>query len=78
MTQTYKTQDIVLASCLKMSGYTLQAIELVGAKGIFIFENIPDQFLQDYDLGKTTVEPVLFNNNIKQLTTAVRRLIPKN
>ena len=70
---TYKTSDIVLAASLKVNGYELESIELVGNKGIFVFNDVSSEFLLDFDLGKIRVEPVIFNNMIKQLTTSVRR-----
>ena len=73
----YKTTDIILASCLKLKGFDLSNIEISGNKGIFCFSEADDKFLQDYDLGKITVEPISFNNTIKQLTTSVRRKINK-
>lgn len=71
----YKTSDIVLAASLKVSGYPLDDIELSGTKGIFVFNQVDKDFLLDFDLGKIQVEPVIFNNTIKQLTTSVRRMI---
>jgi len=71
----YKTSDIVLASSLKVCGYELDSIELVGNKGTFVFGNVDKQILLDFDLGKMQVEPVFFNNTIKQLTTSVRRML---
>lgn len=70
----YNTTDIILAACLKLNNYTLLNININGNKGIFVFENVDEQFIIDYDLGKHLVEPVSFNNMIKQLTTSVRRL----
>ncbi len=72
--QQFKTTDIILAACLKINGYTMSSIERNGNKGTFVFENIPDHFVEDFDLGKIQVEPVTFNNAIKQLTTSVRRM----
>ena len=73
--ETYKTSDIVLASTLKVHGYALDDIELKGTKGIFIFLDVHQTFLNEFDLGKVQVEPVIFNNTIKQLTTSVRRML---
>lgn len=70
----YKTTDIILAACLRLEGAALSRIELNGNKGTFCFDNIDDNFIVDYDLGKCCVEPVAFNNMIKQLTTSVRRM----
>lgn len=72
----YKTTDIVLAASLKVNGYRLTDIERVGNtnKGTFVFEDVDEQFVVDYDLSKIHVEPVSFNNAIKQLTTSVRRM----
>lgn len=71
----FKTSDILLAASLRVHGYTMTNIEKQGNKGIFVFGEVPDQFIMDYDLNKIQVEPVAFNNFIKQLTTAVRRMI---
>ncbi len=72
----YRTTDIVLAASLKVNGFALADIERVGNtnKGTFVFDNVDDQFVIDYDLSKIRVEPVAFNNAIKQLTTSVRRM----
>jgi len=72
--ESFKTSDIVLAAVLRLSDIELIDIEVSGNKGTFIFTNISEDFLIQYDLGKATVEPVAFNNMIKQLTTSVRRL----
>lgn len=70
----YRTTDIVLAAFLRMSGVALVSIEKLGAKGTFVFENVSEDLVSAYDLGKARVEPVQFNNNIKSLTTSVRRI----
>ncbi len=72
--ESFKTSDIVLAAVLRLSDIELIDIEVAGTKGTFIFTNIDADFLIQYDLGKASVEPVAFNNMIKQLTTSVRRL----
>lgn len=74
MHSTYKTSDIVLASFLRLSGCSLGSIEKDGQRGTFVFLQVPEALLQDYDLGHARVEPVAFNNIIKQLTTSVRRM----
>lgn len=71
----YRTTDIVLAAFLKVSGHQVTGIEKQGQKGTFVFSNVPDEFIRAYDLGKALVEPVSFNNSIKQLTTSVRRIV---
>lgn len=70
----YKTTDIILAACLRLSGFEMTKIELNGSKGTFCFDEVSEDILTDYDLGKCLVEPVSFNNTIKQLTTSVRRM----
>ena len=74
----FRTTDIILAAFLRLQGFDLKDIELNGNKGTFSFINVPDRLLEDYDLGRCVVEPVAFNNAIKQLTTSVRRKINKN
>lgn len=73
--EIYKTTDIILASCLRLNDYDMVDIEVVGSKGTFCFTGVDLEFVQQYDLGKCRVEPVAFNNAIKQLTTSVRRMI---
>lgn len=71
----YKTTDIVLASFLKIRGISMVTIEKQGQKGTFVFSTVSASLLDEYDFGKALVEPVLFNNTIKQLTTSVRRIV---
>lgn len=70
----YKTSDIVLAAFLKLSSCAMLGIEKQGQKGTFVFEHVPDDLIRQYDLGRAQVEPIAFNNAIKQLTTSVRRM----
>ena len=70
----YPTADIILAACLKMEGYQIVRIEKNNNKGTFIFENVEKQLIEDFDFGKMRVEPVAFNQAIRSLTTAVRRI----
>lgn len=71
----YRTTDIVLAATLKFNNYNMTSIEISGTKGTFVFEDVDTDFLTNFDLGKCSVEPVGFNNIIKQLTTSVRRMM---
>lgn len=73
--QSISTSDIVLAATLKVKGFVLNRIEKNGNKGIFIFDDVDVSIVEDYDLGKCLVEPISFNNAIKALTTAVRRIV---
>jgi hypothetical protein len=70
----YKTSDIVLAAFLRLSGCQMLGIEKQGSKGTFVFTEVDDELIRTYDLGQAQVEPVAFNNMIKQLTTSVRRM----
>ena len=74
MEDYYKTTDIILAACLRLNDYDMVLIEKDGNKGTFVFADVDPDFVTDYDLGKVQVEPVSFNNAIKQLTTSVRRM----
>jgi hypothetical protein len=69
------TSDIVLAAALKVLGYKLDRIEKSGNRGVFCFADVDEGVLAEFDLGKCLVEPVSFNNSIKSLTTAVRRIL---
>lgn len=70
----YKTSDIVLAAFLRLSNCQMLGIEKQGSKGTFVFGDVDDELIRTYDLGQAQVEPVAFNNMIKQLTTSVRRM----
>jgi len=69
----FSTCDIVLAATLKVKGFRLVEIMKNGNKGTFIFANIPDDLIDEYDLGRLLVEPKSLNSEIKALTTAARR-----
>lgn len=71
----FKTTDIVLASTLKLKGYKLESIEIKKQKGIFIFLDVDDQFIEKFNLDQILISPIDFNNMIKTLTTSVRRMI---
>jgi hypothetical protein len=68
-----RTTDIILAASLKVLGAKMSHIEKNGNKGTFVFDNVDEQTVNDYDLGNLLVEPISFNTAIKQLTTATRR-----
>jgi hypothetical protein len=70
----YKTTDIVLAASLVVHGNKMVKIEVQGSRGTFVFEDVEQDFLDEYELSKCQVEPVEFNNAIKRLTTSVRRM----
>ena len=71
----FDTTDIVLAATLKSLGRPLHHIEKTGNKGTFFFEDVHLSDITDFDTGKCLVEPILFNGNIKQLTTSCRRMV---
>lgn len=69
-----QTSDIVLAASLKTKGFRLDRIEKEGNRGIFCFTDVDSSVLTEFDLGQLSVEPVSFNNAVKALTTATRRI----
>lgn len=69
----FSTTDIVLAAYLKTRGMKLLEIIKNGNKGTFIFEEVTQRTIDEYDLGQATVEPKALNYEIKALTTAARR-----
>jgi Domain of unknown function (DUF5659) len=73
MMEQYNTVDIVLASYLMLCGISLVKIEKTANKGVFYFQDVPQELIIEYDLGKAKVEPAAFNNMVKFLTTSVRR-----
>jgi len=74
MARNIDTSDIVLAAVLRVKGVKLDKIEKQGNRGIFCFSDVDEAMLTEFDLGKSLVEPVAFNNAIKALTTATRRI----
>jgi len=74
MKRYIETSDIVLAATLKVFNQQLDKIQKHGNRGVFCFADVDETILTDFDLGKSLVEPVSFNNAIKALTTAVRRM----
>jgi hypothetical protein len=74
MKRSIETNDIVLAACLRVKGYPLDRLDRVGNRGVFCFSGVADSDITDYDLGKALVEPVAFNNAIKTLAVACKRL----
>ena len=70
----FETTDIILAAVLKLKGYEMANIIRNGSKGTFVFKNVDKETILEFDLGKVLVEPINFNNAIKQLTTSVRRI----
>lgn len=70
-----ETSDIVLAATLKVRGFKLDRIEKHGNRGVFCFADVDSNILSEFDLGKCLVEPIAFNNAIKALTTATRRIV---
>lgn len=67
------TTDIVLAAYLKVRSFRMIEILKNGNKGTFIFVDVPDEIINEYDLGQAKVEPKALNYEIKALTTAARR-----
>jgi hypothetical protein len=74
MKKHIESSDIVLAAALKVKGYKLDRIDKQGNRGIFCFADVDVEVLAEFDLGKCLVEPISFNNAIKALTTATRRI----
>lgn len=68
-----ETTDIVLAAYLKVQGFKMLEIVKNGNKGTFVFSSVPEETINEYDLGQAKVEPKALNYEIKALTTAARR-----
>ncbi len=71
--EEYKTTDIMLAAVLKLHNFSLDKIVIMGSKGVFYFKDVVQKVEEDFYNGKLAVEPISYHNNIKFLTTAVRR-----
>lgn len=70
----YKTDDILLAAFLKCGGATMLRIEKEGNIGTFIFDGVDVDTVNDFFMENTKVEPLKFNNAVRALTTACKRL----
>ena len=68
-----ETTDIVLAAYLKARSFKMVEILKNGNKGTFVFVDVPDETINEYDLGQAKIEPKSLNYEIKALTTAARR-----
>jgi hypothetical protein len=73
MNNELSTSDIILAAFLKVKGFKLVELVRNGNKGTFIFDNVPDTVIDEYDLGQALIEPKALNYAIKELTTSARR-----
>lgn len=71
----FRTSDIVLAAYLRTNQCTMINIEKQGQKGTFVFEDVPNDLIMTYQLGNASVEPITFNNIIKQLATSIRTIV---
>lgn len=71
----YHTVDIALAAVLKETGYSLDRIKIDNKKGIFVFLEVDNEFIENFDKGNLLVEPVSFHNALRTLTIAVRRQV---
>jgi hypothetical protein len=73
-TKNISTTDIVLAATLRCLDYRLLSIEREGTKGLFIFRDVDEEDLLEYDLQQCLIEPQSFNAALRQLATAAKRL----
>jgi len=71
----YKTTDIVLATCLKMQGYKIEKITVEGRRGTFIFVDIDQSALDEFNYDGVRVEPKEFHNCVRNLTGTINRMI---
>lgn len=71
----YRTTDIVLAACLKLDLHSLECIEVVGRRGTFVFKEVSEKFINEFNCGRVRVDPVAFHGMLRQLSTSVNRQI---
>ena len=74
MKENYETTDIVLAAYLRLNNCSLIHINKIGQQGTFVFSSVPEELITNYQLGNGKVEPRLFNNMVRQLSTSVRNI----
>lgn len=73
----FKTNNLTLAATLCVKGYRLAQVEIepgTTTRGVFEFDEIPEHLIEEYDYGKSLVEPASFQMEIRRLTTLTRRV----
>lgn len=69
----FKTSDIVLAATLRVKGFPLSSVEVVGTRGVFVFTGVDGTTLDRFNMGEMVVEPNVYHQAVKQLTALARR-----
>jgi protein tyrosine phosphatase len=71
----YPVSNTVLAAVLRIEGYQVHHINIVGRTGTFVFHDIDPTIITEYDTGQILVNPDVFQMIMKQLITQVRMTI---
>lgn len=72
------TTDLHLAAAWICKGNEPKDITVYERRGTFYFDSIDEQFVKQFGLGLTQVEPLAFINNIRRLNAAVKQVIAYN
>jgi hypothetical protein len=69
----YSTDDVTLAAYLVIKEYHLKIIEKHENHGTFVFVDVPDEVVQEYECGSARVEPRKFSFEMRNLISNVRK-----
>lgn len=71
---TYSTDNIAIASALRMSGHEILNITLAGRKATFHFRDTAKADALDIQLGKKLVDAISFHQEIRHLSSLAKAM----
>jgi len=76
--ENYTTSHVPLAAYLKVKGVRIINICVKEKRGVFSFENVPREFIIDFNNGAANVEPAEYADKMSQLTQTAKRLLKES
>lgn len=73
MKRNIETSDLTLAAFLKLNGFKLDYIEKRGKQSYFCFVDVLNQKLEEFNAGKSLVEPMAYDEAFKALAASIKR-----
>lgn len=71
---TYATNNIAVATALKVYGFKIDNISMTGRLATFHFEESAKNVAHQITLGNKTVEPIAFHAELRRLSTLARAM----
>lgn len=75
---SYITSHVPLAAYLKVKGIRIINIVVKERRGVFEFENVPREYIIDFNNGAASVEPAEYADKMSQLTQTAKRLLKES